>query len=110
MSIWFNPTGRSTFGIGICDRCKEKYSIEDLLPDPNAPGLRVCVECRDAFDPYRLPARQSENIALPFTRPDEPLTVDHESDALAFVIGVDSDDEFALGTEDGEALQVTGAS
>lgn len=108
MSIWLNPTGKSTFGIGICDRCKEKMSLEDLFPDPNAPGLRVCLQCRDVFDPYRLPARVAENISLPFTRPDEPLTNDPDSDVLAFVLGVGADDELALGTESGEAIQVTG--
>lgn len=107
MSIWYDPSGRSTFGIGICDRCKEKMSIQELFSDPNAPGLRVCLECRDLFDPYRLPARQTENIALPFTRPDVPLTDDDDSSALALVLGVDSDPQIALGTEDGSALQIT---
>lgn len=79
MSEWLDPTGRSTYGIGICDRCKEKFSIEELLPDPNSPGLRVCVDCCDIFDPYRLPARQAENIALRFARPDNPLTFDPNS-------------------------------
>lgn len=74
MTIWFNPTGRSTYGIGICDRCKMRFSIEDLYPDPNSPGLRVCVKDLDQFDPYRLPARQTERINLPFNRPDVPLS------------------------------------
>jgi hypothetical protein len=47
-----------------------------LFQDPNSPGLRFCEADLDVFDPYRLPARQTENIALPFTRPDEPLTFD----------------------------------
>lgn len=71
---WFDPTGRSTYGIGICDRCKLKFSIEDLHPDRNSPGLRVCDECNDEYDPYRLPARQTEDISLRFTRPDESLS------------------------------------
>jgi hypothetical protein len=73
MSYFFDPTGRSTYGIGICDRCRRVFSIEDLYPDPNSPGLRVCLADRDDFDPYRLPARQSERINLPFVRPDVPL-------------------------------------
>lgn len=73
MSYFLDPTGRSTYGIGICDRCKRVFSIEDLHPDPNSPGLRVCLADLDDFDPYRLPARQTERINLPFVRPDEPI-------------------------------------
>jgi hypothetical protein len=40
------------------------------MPDPNFPGMRVCAADRDNFDPWRLPARQTENIALRFPRPD----------------------------------------
>lgn len=75
MSIWYDPTGKSVYGIGLCDRCRIKMSIADLYPDPNSPGLRVCRKDLDDLDPYRLPARQTENITLPFTRPDAPLEV-----------------------------------
>jgi hypothetical protein len=74
MPIWFDPSGRSTYGLGLCARCSRKMSIEDLFPDPNAPGLMVCVEDLDVLDPYRLPARQTEQINLPIYRPDVPLT------------------------------------
>ena len=48
-----------------------KRAYVDLGPDPNFPGLRVCNEgCRDQYDPYRLPARQTERINLRFARPD----------------------------------------
>jgi hypothetical protein len=40
------------------------------MPDPNFPGMRVCAEDLDNFDPWRLPAIQTENIALRFPRPD----------------------------------------
>ena len=50
-------------------------SIEDLYPDPNSPGLRVCLADRDEYDPYRLPARQPEKITLPFVRPDANIAV-----------------------------------
>ena len=40
------------------------------MPDPNFPGMRVCKDDKDNFDPWRLPARQTENIALRFARPD----------------------------------------
>ena len=42
----------------------------ELYPDPNFPGMRVCKEDLDVFDPWRLPARQTENIALRWPRPD----------------------------------------
>jgi hypothetical protein len=51
-------------------------SIEDLYPDPNTPGLMVCMKDLDVLDPYRLPARQTEHINLPIYRPDRPLTDD----------------------------------
>lgn len=73
MSTFLNTRGRSTLAIGICDRCKRKMSLDDLRPDPNSPGLMVCDKDRDHYDPYRLPARQTENISLRFTRPDEAL-------------------------------------
>lgn len=44
------------------------------MSDPNYPGLRVCKVDQDELDPYRLPARQTERITLPFVRPDTPLT------------------------------------
>jgi hypothetical protein len=40
------------------------------MPDPNFPGMRVCKVDLDNFDPWRLPARQTENISLRFPRPD----------------------------------------
>lgn len=73
MPVFLDTTGRSTLGIGICDRCRRKFSLEELSSDPNSPGLRVCRDDRDQLDPYRLPARQTENITLRFPRPDEPL-------------------------------------
>lgn len=75
MAIWLDTMGRGTIAIGICDRCNRKMSIEDLYPDTNSPGLRVCLEDRDELDPYRLPARQPEKITLPFVRPDVPIAV-----------------------------------
>lgn len=74
MSIYIDPTGRSTYGIGICARCSCKFPLEELHSDPNTPGLRVCREDMDQYDPYRLPARRTEDIHLRFNRPDEQLT------------------------------------
>lgn len=74
MTVFIDPTGQPTYGIGLCARCSRKFPLADLHPDPNSPGLMVCLDDLDQYDPYRLPARQSEDITLPFTRPDVPLT------------------------------------
>ena len=73
MPIYLDTRGRSTLGIGICGRCSRKFSLDDLFSDPNYPGLRVCKDDIDQYDPYRLPARQPEVIALRYARPDTPL-------------------------------------
>lgn len=73
MPVFLDTRGRSTLGIGICGRCSRKMSLEELHPDPNSPGLYVCKADLDDFDPYRLPAREPDQITLPFVRPDTPL-------------------------------------
>mgnify|MGYP006266422753 CR=1 FL=1 len=75
MPVFLDTTGRSTLAIGVCDRCNRKMSLDDLYPDGNSPGLRVCLADRDELDPYRLPARQTEKITLPFVRPDVNIAV-----------------------------------
>ena len=95
MAIWLDTRGRSTLGIGVCDRCRRKMSIEDLYPDLNSPGLRVCLEDRDELDPYRLPARQPERISLPFVRPDANIATNPAG------LVTQDDNEFII-TNDGE--------
>jgi hypothetical protein len=73
MSMWLDPTGRTTFGIALCARCSKKMFLDQLYPDPNSPGLMVCEEDRDVLDPYRLPPRADDQIVLPFVRPDVSL-------------------------------------
>lgn len=108
MPQYLDPTGRSTYGIAICGRCGQKFFLDELMPDRNTPGLMVCAADNDDFDPYRLPARQAEDISLPFTRPDVPLTFDADSDAEYFVIGVEPGQTEALATESGAMLRVEG--
>lgn len=74
MAIFLNPRGKSTYGIALCARCSKKFSLDDLYSDPNSPGLMVCRKDLDQYDPWRLPARETENITLRFCRPDVPLT------------------------------------
>jgi len=70
MPVYIDTRGNSVLSVAICDRCSRKFAYVDLMPDPNFPGMRVCKEDRDNFDPWRLPALQTENIALRFPRPD----------------------------------------
>lgn len=70
MSVYLDTRGNSVLSVAICDRCNRKFAYVDLMPDPNFPGMRVCKDDLDQFDPWRLPALQTENIALRFPRPD----------------------------------------
>lgn len=70
MPVYLDTRGNSVLSVAICDRCSRKFAYTDLMPDPNFPGMRVCAADRDNFDPWRLPAIQTENIALRFPRPD----------------------------------------
>lgn len=75
MPIYLDTRGNSVLSVAICDRCNRKFPYVDLMPDPNFPGMRVCKEDLDNFDPWRLPARQTENIALRFPRPDVSIAL-----------------------------------
>lgn len=70
MPVYLDTRGNSVLSVAVCDRCNRKFAYVDLMPDPNFPGMRVCKDDLDKFDPWRLPARQTENIALRFPRPD----------------------------------------
>ena len=75
MSVYLDTLGKSELSVAICGRCKFKRSITELISDPNAPGLRVCVYgCVDDLDPWRLPARAADKITIQYPRPDEPLS------------------------------------
>ena len=70
MALFLDTRGRGVLTIGICARCSRKMSMEELMPDPNYPGLLVCKNDLDIYDPWRLPARKTETITLKQTRPD----------------------------------------
>ncbi len=105
MPIFLNTRGNPTLGIGICSRCSRKFPLHMLHPDMNFPGLRVCEADRDDFDPYRLPARQTENITLPFMRTDMPIPTNPNGfiaqDSELFLITED-DNDFLIFFEDNE--------
>jgi hypothetical protein len=75
MPVYLDTRGNSVLSVAICDRCSRKFAYTDLMPDPNFPGMRVCKDDLDKFDPWRLPARQTENIALRFPRPDVSVAI-----------------------------------
>jgi hypothetical protein len=92
---FLDPTGQSTFGIGICGRCSRKMFLSELSSDPNFPGLMVCETDRDEYDPYRLAPRAPDKIILPFNRPDTSINT-HPAGVIQ-----EQGDEFFI-TEDGE--------
>jgi len=78
MPLFLNTRGLASLAVAVCDRCKMKVPFVTLVADPNFPGLRVCESrgCKDELDPYRLPARKTERIALRFPRPDISVALD----------------------------------
>jgi hypothetical protein len=73
MPLYLDTSGYSSCAISVCDRCHAKRPYSTLVSDKNAPGLRVCPECADDLDPWRLSPHMPEDITLRFPRPDEPL-------------------------------------
>ena len=69
--------------------------MADLSPDPNYPGLMVCDEDKDDYDPYRLAPRPPDQIILPFNRPDTSVNT-HPAGLIQ-----EAGDEFII-TEDGD--------
>lgn len=73
MEGYLDTRGMAYLSIAICDRCKIKRPLADLVSDGNIPSLKVCRRCSDEYDPWRLPAAQGEVISLRFPRPDVPI-------------------------------------
>jgi len=73
MEGYLDTRGMQYLTVAICDRCKFKYPLADLFSDGNIPSLKVCLRCRDEFDPWRLPSAQGEVISLQYPRPDVPI-------------------------------------
>lgn len=70
MPVFLDTRGNTKIAIGICARCSMKMPYSELVQDGNSPGLWVCEADRDPLDPYRLPARATEDITLEHARPD----------------------------------------
>ena len=69
---FLDTRGEQWLAIGLCDRCKRKFPLEELWSDRNNPALKVCAN--DIDDPYRIPANVEDNIVLRHPRPDTPLS------------------------------------
>jgi hypothetical protein len=78
MPKFLDTSDEPTYGIAICARCSKKFPLRMLAPDPNSPGLMVCADDRDDYDPYHMPPKQPDRIDLPFRRPDTPMTFEED--------------------------------
>jgi len=65
----------------------------------------VCAEDLDLLDPYRLPARVTEDITLPFVRPDVPI--DNRATVELLLIATE-EPGIVITTETGLGLIATG--
>ena len=74
MSLYLPVRAKGSAAIAVCYRCSRKFHMDQLVKDPNN-GMWVCTDDQDVLDPWRLPARQAENISLDHPRPDVPLEV-----------------------------------
>ncbi len=72
MSLYLPINANGSVSIAVCGRCNTKMQYDDLTQDPNN-KLWVCKACCDVLDPYRLPARKTENISLQHPRPDDAI-------------------------------------
>lgn len=93
MSKFIDPHGEPTYGLALCARCSRKFKLGELLSDPNSPGLMVCRDDVDDYDPYRLAPRDNDQIVLPFVRPDEPINTNPSGvitqDGTQFIVSED---------------------
>lgn len=107
MPVFLDTRGHTDLSIAICARCGIKHARDELMDDPNYPGLKVCKDDRDQFDPYRLPARVTENISLEWSRPDVNLSVGPEFipiKQLQAVLGTDTGVEIVTDQSEGIAI------
>lgn len=78
MGVFLHTRGLALLSPAICDRCHIRGAMAKMISDPDQPGLFVHAHCADQYDPWKLPPRQTENIAVPSPRPDVPLATDED--------------------------------
>ena len=95
MSRFIDPSGQPTFGLALCGRCSRKMLLSELSPDPNSPGLMVCRDDLDQYDPYRLAPRAPDQLVLPFVRPDDSVATNPSGlitqDGTEFIVSEDGE-------------------
>ena len=95
MSSFIDPSGESTYGLGLCARCSRKFVLAELQPDPNTPNLMVCQDDLDEYDPYRLAPRPEDQVVLPFVRPDVNVATNPSGvitqDGTQFIVSEDGE-------------------
>lgn len=72
MPRFINTIGRSTIAVAICQRCSFKMPHADMVRDSDT-GMMMHRHCTDASDPWKLPPRAPDRIALRNARPDTPI-------------------------------------
>lgn len=72
MPLYLPVNQNGKVSIAICPRCCMKMQYSDLKQDPNDMNW-YCAACVDLYDPWRLPARVTEDITLTHPRPDTEL-------------------------------------
>lgn len=77
MPIYLDTRTRANLAIAVCARCAFKFPQEMLFKDGNIPSLRVCRQCWDPINPYRLPPHPTDNLALEWTRPNPVLVMEN---------------------------------
>lgn len=113
MPKWLDTRGNKPISIAICARCGMKYPYTELSEDPNYPGLfchgNIDDGCLDVLDPWRLPARETENISINEPRPDYELRPGQYNASLPIeqaVIGDTSPGFSMIGTQGGQPFAV----
>lgn len=104
MPMFIDTRGRAKVAIAICARCSRKFPYSDLTPDPNYPGLYVCDEDKDEFDPWRLQPAATEDITLDHPRPDVSLApgpMDVWTDNLQAIINANGNQDVATQSSGG---------
>ena len=104
--IYCDTRGQPVLSVAVCDRCSRKVPYTLLRPDPNSPGLRVCPDDLDVLDPWRLAARQTENITLRHPRPDVSVAIQGKGKDIVNAPNVATLNQGPnmLGTGDGDAF------
>jgi hypothetical protein len=73
MSLYLPINTKGRVSVALCPRCQMKIQYDDLRLDPNNKNW-YCEKCVDIYDPWRLPARKTEDISLDHPRTDTELT------------------------------------